>query len=72
MGHERERRVAAEQMAARKDIAGADVVEMIRCMATTRKIEAIKLYRQMTGYGLKESKDAIETVMDLIRRPDAA
>ena len=25
-----------------------------------RKIEAIKLYRQFTGYGLKDSKDAIE------------
>ncbi len=25
-----------------------------------RKIEAIKLYRQQTGMGLKESKDAVE------------
>lgn len=26
----------------------------------TRKIEAIKQHRMMTGYGLKESKDAVE------------
>lgn len=26
----------------------------------TRKIEAIKVYRQLTGLGLKESKDAVE------------
>ena len=28
------------------------------------KIEAIKSFRQITGYGLKESKDAVESVMD--------
>jgi len=26
----------------------------------TQKIEAIKLYRKLTGWGLKESKDAVE------------
>ncbi len=39
-----------------------NVIELLRCMATGRKIEAIKLYRSITGYGLKEAKDAIEDV----------
>ena len=29
-------------------------------MQQGRKIDAIKAYRQLTGYGLKESKDAVE------------
>lgn len=34
---------------------------LIQCMAGgTQKIEAIKYYRSLTGYGLKESKDAVE------------
>lgn len=32
-----------------------------------RKIEAIKLYRDATGEGLKESKDFIETLTDSLR-----
>ena len=28
--------------------------------ASTQKIEAIKMHRQLTGLGLKESKDAVE------------
>jgi len=35
----------------------ADVAELVR---SGKKIEAIKLYRQLTGLGLKESKDIIE------------
>lgn len=31
-----------------------------RALAAGNKIEAIKLYREATGLGLKESKDAIE------------
>lgn len=38
----------------------ADVVFMLQSMANNKKIEAIKMCRQMTGYGLKESKDLIE------------
>jgi len=34
-----------------------------------RKIEAIKAYRTLTGDGLKDSKDAVESVTDLIRSP---
>lgn len=29
-----------------------------------RKIEAIKLFRQLTGVGLKEAKDAVESMAD--------
>lgn len=32
-----------------------------------RKIEAIKLYREATGKGLKESKEFIEAVTDRLR-----
>ncbi|WP_109505454.1 ribosomal protein L7/L12 [Nocardioides speluncae] len=31
-------------------------------MLRGRKIEAIKLYRQATGVGLKEAKDAVEEI----------
>jgi hypothetical protein len=31
-------------------------------MHANQKIEAIKLYRQMTGMGLKEAKDAVEAI----------
>jgi len=33
---------------------------MMLMVEGTRKIEAIKTYRILTGYGLKESKDAVE------------
>ena len=32
-----------------------------------RKIEAIKIYREATGQGLKESKDFIESLTDQLR-----
>lgn len=32
-----------------------------------RKIEAIKLYRELTGEGLKESKEAIEQIESSLR-----
>ena len=38
-----------------------DIDRLMLLMAEgTRKIEAIKIHRQLTGYGLKESKDAVE------------
>lgn len=48
------------------------VVDLIRAMADDRKIEAIKAFRTLTGYPLKESKDAIESVMGVYRAADAA
>lgn len=41
-----------------------DTETLISSLATGRKIDAIKAFRQLTGYGLKESKEAIETVTD--------
>lgn len=40
-----------------------DVHVLMRAMADGRKIEAIKAYRTLTGYGLKESNDAVEAAM---------
>lgn len=40
--------------------AGAEVKLMLESMRTGKKIEAIKACRMLTGYGLKEAKDAIE------------
>ena len=39
------------------------VIEMIASMASGQFITAIKNYRAITGYGLKESKEAIEAAM---------
>jgi ribosomal protein L7/L12 len=40
---------------------GVDVMAQIQLLAhDDKKIEAIKLYRQATGVGLKEAKDAVE------------
>ncbi len=65
LGKERQMRAAAEQKTERISYSSADVVALIENIATPgKKIEAIKLYRQMTGYGLKESKDAIDRVMN--------
>lgn len=36
--------------------------EIRRLMQANQKIEAIKLYRQITGVGLKEAKDAVEAL----------
>lgn len=44
------------------------VNDMLNYMVTDRKIEAIKMHRTLTGFGLKESKDAIETVMNRFGR----
>lgn len=38
----------------------AKINELMRAIHAGEKIAAIKLYRDMTGYGLKESKDAVE------------
>ena len=42
---------------------GQDIRAMFEHMRVYHKIDAIKLHRQMTGYGLKESKDEIEFFM---------
>ena len=40
-----------------------EVDTMFSAYAKGQKIEAIKAYRTLTGYGLKESKDAIEQLI---------
>ncbi len=40
----------------------ADVDAIRRELAQGRKIQAIKLYRDQTGAGLKEAKDAVEAM----------
>ena len=44
-----------------------DVISLMENMGADRKIEAIKAYRALTGHGLKESKDAVERIMDRLR-----
>lgn len=39
-------------------------------LASGRKIEAIKLYRQATGAGLKEAKEAIEALLPKLIEQD--
>jgi ribosomal protein L7/L12 len=36
--------------------------QVLALMGSSKKIEAIKLYRQQTGCGLKEAKDAVEAL----------
>jgi len=44
---------------------------MMLMVEGTRKIDAIKVHRQLTGWGLKESKDAVEKywVSKLMEQP---
>ena len=54
-----EEKYQAEQVQDPLQIGMAEVVALLRM---NRKIEAIKLYRQMTGTGLKEAKDAVDSM----------
>lgn len=48
-----------------------DVDNLMMLMADgTRKIEAIKAYRQLTGAYLKEAKDAVEKYWQPVKKPD--
>jgi hypothetical protein len=40
----------------------ARVAEMMNALARGHKIEAIKIYRELFGVGLKEAKDAVESI----------
>lgn len=64
----RERQVAESKVATQQwGNPEEEVIRLIRYMAEDRKIEAIKSFRTLTGHGLKESKDAVETVMFKMR-----
>ena len=45
-----------------KSRAGCVSARLARLVRADQKIEAIKLYRQMSGVGLKEAKDAVEAL----------
>ena len=45
-----------------KPVASAFDSEVLAFLQGGKKIEAIKLYRQRTGVGLKEAKDAVEAI----------
>ena len=47
--------------------AGAPMAEVEAAIQRGNLIEAIKLYREVTGMGLKESKDAVEAMRDRMR-----
>ena len=42
------------------------MAEIVALLRIGRKIEAIKLYREMTGLGLKEAKDAVDRMEGLM------
>lgn len=52
----------------RPENAGRNITELL---AQGRKIEAIKLYRELHGCGLKEAKEAIENFSEPAARPAA-
>ncbi len=47
-------------------LTGASSIEGL--LRSGRKIEAIKVYRQQTGIGLKEAKDAVDAMEKQLRR----
>ncbi|HSH96054.1 MAG TPA: ribosomal protein L7/L12 [Roseimicrobium sp.] len=48
-------------------VSDEQVATLSECIFQGRKIEAIKLYRGMTGLGLKEAKDAVEELEKSLR-----
>jgi len=49
-------------------ISEENVARLSEMIFQRRKIEAIKVYREMTGAGLKESKDAVEELEARLRQ----
>lgn len=49
---------------------GQQLEEVKRAIFAGKKIEAIKLHREATGLGLKESKEAVEKLETELRRTD--
>ncbi|MFZ6027228.1 MAG: ribosomal protein L7/L12 [Chloroflexota bacterium] len=54
----------SEPPVANKAIAPAHIQEIVAIARSGNKIEAIKRYRQLTGVGLKEAKEAVEALAD--------
>jgi ribosomal protein L7/L12 len=49
-------------VAAPRSVSGVDLDEITELLLQGKKIEAIKLYREQTGVGLREARDAIEAI----------
>lgn len=49
-------------------ISEANIARLSEMIFQGRKIEAIKVYREMTGSGLKESKEAVEELEATLRQ----
>ena len=47
-----------------------EIQQIIDALVGGRKIEAIKIYREATGQGLKEAKDFIETLVPKLIEED--
>jgi ribosomal protein L7/L12 len=54
----------------RPELSGDLAADVSALMAAGKKIHAIKLYRERTGVGLKEAKDAVES--GILSPPDGA
>lgn len=69
VANERDKRLTAERRLAevantQPPVDARQVHELLGFMVNDRKIDAIRTHRALTGYGLKESKDAVERVMN--------
>lgn len=49
---------------ARVTVSEPEFMQQVRALASRNKIEAIKLYREATGVGLKEAKDLVDALGD--------
>ena len=47
-----------------------DLERIRNALFAGRKIEAIKIYRESTGQGLKQAKDAVELLEDELRKAE--
>ena len=69
-GHEfttDEMRVLSELTEAQQNpVPPVDLKPLFDAMVSGQKIDAIRTYRTLTGFGLKESKDEVERVMELV------
>src|SRR5690349_1153793 len=63
--------VSAAAPAQPRALAGQDLAEVSSLLAGGNKSAAIKRYRELTGLGLKEAKDAVETIERSGTLPDA-
>ncbi len=61
--HDVERKLESVEAKAEHEISLETVNNLMSALAEGRIIDAIRAHRILTGYGLKESKDAVEAAM---------